>query len=361
MTSEMELDPMMQIHRQDQDAEAYYHEHSPEDIARACAASGALELLETLLPEAAKDVERASCDLTDRFKSLANSATTQSEMVRALIVAIGSIDVKDRKITLEEFIQLFGSTLDDTITKLLFVSKKAVSMVYTMEEAIKNLQEIQIFSKQIQDITKKTRMLALNASIEACKAGEVGLGFAVVADEVKAISTQIAELSQAMTVRSNTIMKSVQVSYDVLQQVATTDMNASLEAKDTLQDMMQGLSMQNKKTLEVMHASANTSHEIAESIRSMVVNLQFQDRNSQLMENAVRIVNKCLSLFSFCRRFDKRDTMLIQRMADSILGVITLGEIRNRYAIKMRDDNFLPDISIIMPQSMANTDSIDLF
>lgn len=335
--------------------------HTPDDLARACAASGALELLQSLLPEAAKDVERASCDLTNRFRTLATNATSQSDVVQALVDTIGSIELDNKKITLQEFTQLFGSTLDDAISKLLFVSKKALSMVYSMEDAIKSLKEIATFSKQVQDITKKTKLLALNASIEAARAGAAGKGFTVVADEVKAVSDQVAELSLQMSVRTKAIMTSVTASYNVLQEVATIDMNSNLEAKDTLHALMQGLARQNTRSMEVMQRSADTSRDIAQTIQGMVVNLQFQDRNTQLMENAVCIVRQCLTLFDFCHSGNEQDTKTVQRMAESILSVITLGEIRNRYLQKMRDENFLPQLAVVNTSPTPPTDNIDLF
>ncbi|MBR9971716.1 methyl-accepting chemotaxis protein [Magnetospirillum sulfuroxidans] len=51
---------------------------------------------------------------------------------------------------------------------------------------------------RIHGITRRSRMLALNASIEAQRVGQLGRGFAVVADEVKAISTEIAELTDSL-------------------------------------------------------------------------------------------------------------------------------------------------------------------
>lgn len=335
--------------------------HSQEDVARACAASGAMELLETLLMDAAKEVEQASCDLTDRFKTLASSASSQSDIAQSLAGSIGAIEVDGKSITLKEFTELFGSTLDDAIAKLLFVSKKALTMVYSMEDAIKSLREIELFSKQIQEITKKTRLLALNATIEAARAGAAGRGFSVVADEVKGVSEQVAQLSMQMNLRTHAIMQSVSSSYDVLKEVATIDMNNTLEAKETLQSLMKGLAQKNAKTMQVMSESAGTSREIASTIQAMVVKLQFQDRNSQIMENSVRIVHQCLELFNFCRGEEARDTALIQRMADSITGVITLGEIRNRYLQKMRDDHFLPQLAIVASAPPASGDNIDLF
>jgi len=52
--------------------------------------------------------------------------------------------------------------------------------------------------KRIHGITRRSRMLALNATIEASRAGSVGRGFAVVAEEVKAISGEIAQLTDAL-------------------------------------------------------------------------------------------------------------------------------------------------------------------
>lgn len=51
---------------------------------------------------------------------------------------------------------------------------------------------------RIHGITRRSRMLALNASIEAQRVGQLGRGFAVVADEVKAISTEISQLTDSL-------------------------------------------------------------------------------------------------------------------------------------------------------------------
>lgn len=52
--------------------------------------------------------------------------------------------------------------------------------------------------ERINNITRRSRMLALNASIEATRVGQLGRGFAVVADEVKAISAEIAQVTESL-------------------------------------------------------------------------------------------------------------------------------------------------------------------
>ncbi len=312
------------------------------------AGGGALDVLTNLLPEAAQNVEKASYDLTDRFKTLAASAHSQGETVQALLSTIGTIALDDKKISLEDFIGIFSKTLDDSVSKMLFVAKKALSMVYNMDDAIKSLNEVEKFSKRIQEITKQSNFLALNALIEAARAGEKGQGFAVVANEMKVLSSEISALSESMRLRTGVIIKSVSDGFDVLKEVATTDMNSNIMAKDTLEALMNGLVKQSENSMQVMRDSADSSREISSSIQSMIIDLQFQDRNTQITENSVNIIRQCLLMFDEIRgKTENLAATLVQKegeagvnsllkhdlqaAVDHILSVIKLGDIRQRY------------------------------
>lgn len=319
----------------------------PQDmLAPLQAAIQALKVLTSMLPNAAQTVEITSQELTARFQRLAQSSNMQSRTVQALVASMGTIPLGDRKISLEEFIQLFTKTLDDSVSKMLFVAKKALAMVYKLDDAITNLNDIKVFSKKIQDITKQSNLLALNALIEASRAGEAGKGFGVVAQEVKTLSAQIAVLSNDMRSRTDIIIQSVIDGFEVLKEVATADMNDTIQAKATLEELMQGLVLQSEESKEVMQRSAAHSSEIASSIQGMIVDFQFQDRNTQIMQNAGKILNKCIAIFE--RIADKAqtlrgdDTEIVQHAkvhhaAQAILAEITLGEIRREYDALMRE------------------------
>lgn len=62
-----------------------------------------------------------------------------------------------------------------------------------MKEVMKGLNEIDSLVRTIKDISAKTDLLALNASIEAARAGHAGKGFAIVADEVGRLSEKVQQ------------------------------------------------------------------------------------------------------------------------------------------------------------------------
>lgn len=332
------------------------------------AGGGALQAVSAILPEAAEKVEEASRDLTERFKTLAHNSNAQSDVVQELIATIGTITIDDRQLSLEEFVDIFRRTLDDSVSKMLSVSKRALSMVYNMDDAIKNLREIERFSKKIQEITRQSNLLALNALIESARAGEAGRGFGVVANEVKVLSSEIAALSENMRVRTGAIMSSMVDGFSILKEVATTDMSSNILAKETLETLMRGLMEQSEKSMQVMQGSAASSREISNSIQGMIVNLQFQDRNTQITENTVDIISRCLSMIAALAAqaapFMEHETTIakqpdIQNAVAGIMSVIKLGDMRQRYIEALRQSGVMP------PSTPAGTsqdsDDIQLF
>ena len=73
------------------------------------------------------------------------------------------------------------------------------NLLKAMEDIHENAVEINKINKLLEDIAQQTNILALNASVEASRAGEMGKGFAVVASEVRSLAAQSTESAHHAT------------------------------------------------------------------------------------------------------------------------------------------------------------------
>lgn len=250
----------------------------------------ALEVLQRQLPKASGMVEDATKDLAVQFSKLAAGASEQSQQMSQIVKMVDSLELGDERISLQEFTELFSHTLGNSIDKILYVSKRAIAMVYMLDEAMGSLKSIEGFLKDIQSINKKTNLLALNATIEAVRAGEAGKGFAVVAEEVKGVSTHVKELADNMSRQIANVSKSVNAGYEVLKEVAVTDMSENMMAQDKLGLLLKSLLRQNQQFSKIIAGSAQATEAISSTISGMTMNMQFQDRNSQFVQNSTNLL-----------------------------------------------------------------------
>ncbi len=230
--------------------------------------------------------------LSNSFSDLASNSTEQGRYIQDIIDVASGLQLEDEKISLDEFHRLFNATLSDVISKILQVSQMAMEMTYSMDDAMKMLASISSNMSDIQKITKQTNMLALNALIEAEKAGESGKGFAIVAQEVKTISKDISQVSVSIKQRIETIDQTMKTGYEKLRDLATTDMSANILAKEKLEKLTDALFQQNEDFKEVLGESAAKSHKIASNISKLTISLQFQDRVAQYIQNISGLLDK---------------------------------------------------------------------
>lgn len=98
-----------------------------------------------------------------------------------------------------------NNSLNATMDKMHTISEQTTSLSKTMGSLTDSIAQIESILNVINDIADQTNLLALNAAIEAARAGEAGRGFAVVADEVRAL----AERTQKATHEVNIIIETL--------------------------------------------------------------------------------------------------------------------------------------------------------
>ncbi len=264
--------------------------HEPVDTINHAAIDVCYETLCNLLTESANDVEQSTTSLSSNFKTLAESASQQGHVLEKLVETFSRLEHRNGHVTLESFIHLMSENISGTIGKIVTISENAMNLAFAMESVIEQLSSIEQFIQQVNQINNQTRMLALNATIEAARAGDAGRGFSVVANEVKNVSGQIDSMARDMSSEITKIADKLRGGQETLGKVAGIDMSSNIAARTEIDMLMQALLKQSETVTTVVQQSSESVKAISTQIGHITVGVQFQDRNSQVVNNIVALI-----------------------------------------------------------------------
>jgi methyl-accepting chemotaxis protein len=232
-------------------------------------------------------VETEAETLSASFQRLAISAQQQTARVDSLTNLAQGIEVEGKIVPIDAIAGLLEGTLSDVVGKILLLSKDSMSMVFALDELNANVQRVDQCMEQLNGINNTTNMLALNARIEAERAGTAGVAFRVVANEVRELSKTTQSLAATMKGELKALTDGIASGQATMRRVATIDMSDNVLAKERLEVLLTALVNRSANLGTIVADAVKESGVISADVDGMVTGIQFQDRMRQRLEHVV--------------------------------------------------------------------------
>ncbi|MEQ4308507.1 methyl-accepting chemotaxis protein [Pseudomonas syringae] len=239
--------------------------------------SSASDQLASAAEELGAVTEESTRGLTRQNDEIQQAATAVNEMTAAVEeVARNAVSTSEESKTLATDAANGRGQVNDTVKGIGTMVSEITESTGSVTTLAGHVRDISKVLEVIRSIAEQTNLLALNAAIEAARAGEQGRGFAVVADEVRAL----AHRTQASTVEIEGMIGTVQSGADgavaaMSKSLATATNTQELaqRAGSALEKITSGVGLINERNMVIASASEEQA-QVAREVDRNLVNIQ---------------------------------------------------------------------------------------
>ncbi|MDX9789717.1 MAG: methyl-accepting chemotaxis protein [Candidatus Kapabacteria bacterium] len=226
----------------------------------------------------AESLAAASQEQSAQADEVANAVEAMSKTITENAMSAGrtaEVATKNSTMASES-----GKVVELTVNKMMDIAavvKNSASSIEQLGESSKQIGEI---ISVIDDIADQTNLLALNAAIEAARAGEQGRGFAVVADEVRKLAERTTEATKQIAKMIKGIQQETEQAVSAMNK-GTSEVQSGIELADKAGDSLKQI--------------LNSTHEVLDMVNQIAAASEEQSATSEQISKNVMAISKVTS------------------------------------------------------------------
>lgn len=228
--------------------------------------------------------ETATLELTNHVYSIGDWSKDVDALIQRVFgqltseeggLRVQSVRMEEELRRIEQLIKEFKSIRDDYIGELEMIEK--------------TMKSVDQFTDAITDLSERTNVLAINASIEAARAGQAGRGFAVIASEVQGLAKSTMKIADEISTTIESSVHTVKDSIGIYGERLQNAVEKLARSGEKHASVIEQLTPQIDRVSEVIGESQKLSSSVTKNINDVTVHLQYQDSVRQILQHMVQL------------------------------------------------------------------------